>query len=74
LLIIGFVSILANSKEKNYAFSEYKVKTAEMISAAKNPLIIADFPYGIGLGLRSFTAMLYECSSEKIDILRASTD
>lgn len=74
IILFGLFSIFTNSKGRNYAMSEPKIKTAEIISADEKSLIISDYPYSMGIGLRSFTAILYECSSEKIDILRASAD
>lgn len=74
LVIIGFVGIMKLSKHKATRSFLLKTNTAEMLSKAKNPLIIADCEYGVSVGLRSFTAILNDCTSENIDILQAAAD
>jgi len=78
LIIIGFISIMVISHDRSMPFgaddSLKKITTAKMFSEAKKPLIIADSPYGQNIDPYSFIALLNECSSDKIDILRASPD
>lgn len=78
LILIGFISIMVISQDRSMPFgfddSLKKITTAELFSKAKKPLIIADTPYGSGVGLRSFVSILNVCSSKDIDILHASPD
>ena len=73
LIFFGFSSILTISKSRHWHMGfpqEIYIKDAAFISRAAKPLLITDFSYNIGM--IDFMVVMKECTSENIDILRAS--
>jgi len=77
LVIVGILSILSTSRDRfwgTHYFCKANVEEAQMFSNDRKPLLITDFSFPLELRLGGLLTVLNECTSENIDILRASPD
>jgi hypothetical protein len=75
LAAIGISSMFTISRAKHWFLGkkwDCYIEDARLFSASRRPLLITDFAFKYGM-ISSMVALL-ECSSENIDILRASPD
>ena len=75
LAVVGINSLLNISKARHWILGkqwDVYIEDARLFSNTQKPLLITDFAFQNGM--INFMIVIFECNSEKIDILRASPD